>query len=241
MRCLMVAILLSGPVLVSTCGGTTSKAAPGSSDSGTPDSGTPISGAFGGPCTPEEEFNPRFPAFDVHEVTVEAQSLECATHICLVNHFQGRVSCPYGQAVDGSPRQGATAECADNNPLSGRAPGCCTPGIPQAVTGPLSNNMPVDLTTQQTVPGQCTQRTADKAVYCSCRCANVGGTTNDGATYCTCPGGYSCTQLPFDIGVNGPLSGAYCIKGGTQYDPNQSCTACDPAIGGCGQAQWVAQ
>src|SRR6187549_2052480 len=55
------------------------------------------SGGVGDPCTPEDEYNPDFAGFKVTEENIESRSFQCATRICLVNHFQGRVSCPLGQ------------------------------------------------------------------------------------------------------------------------------------------------
>src|SRR6185295_9404474 len=55
------------------------------------------SGGVGDPCTPEDEYNPEFAGFKVTEENIESRSFQCATRICLVNHFQGRVSCPQGQ------------------------------------------------------------------------------------------------------------------------------------------------
>jgi hypothetical protein len=55
------------------------------------------SGGIGDPCTPEEEYNPQFAGFKVTEENIESRSFQCQTRICLVNHFQGRVSCPLGQ------------------------------------------------------------------------------------------------------------------------------------------------
>ena len=82
----------------------------------------------------------------------------------------------------------------------------------------------------------CTDRTADKAVYCSCRCENVDGQTNDGAVYCQCPSGFSCTQLVTPIGAgNAGLTGGYCIKNNTAFDIATSCSVlCDPATSNCG-------
>jgi hypothetical protein len=76
----------------------------------------------------------------------------------------------------------------------------------------------------------CTDRTADKAVYCSCRCANIDGRTDDGANYCTCPDGFTCEQLVTSIGQGDTgLTGAYCIKAGTKFDLGSSCSVpCDP-------------
>ena len=57
------------------------------------------SGGVGDPCTPEEESQSSFGGFDISEEYIESRSFQCATRICLVNHFQGRVSCPLGQSA----------------------------------------------------------------------------------------------------------------------------------------------
>ena len=91
----------------------------------------------------------------------------------------------------------------------------------EIATEPLS--IVIDTTNKE---AQCPARTADKAVYCSCRCANINNQTNDGANYCTCPDGFSCQQLVTSIGEgNEGLTGAYCVKAGTEYDPNTPCAA----------------
>jgi hypothetical protein len=206
----------------------------------------------GDPCIPEQEYDPSFAGFDPREVNVESKSFQCQTRLCLVNHFQGRVSCPYGQ--------NSTATSADNvtgvnEPCNNQKPGdqksaCCTPGIYQQVKptssittgGGDAGMMPG---TNFEVKPNCTDRTANVAVYCSCRCANVDGKTDDGANYCTCPDGYDCSQLVAQTGVAGEnLTGAYCVKHNTQYNPLTSCTGgagCDPTTasgkpGYCGPA-----
>lgn len=55
------------------------------------------SGGVGDPCIPEDEYSPQFAGFKVTEENIESRSFQCQTRICLVNHFQGRVSCPAGQ------------------------------------------------------------------------------------------------------------------------------------------------
>ena len=76
---------------------------------------------------------------------VELGSRQCASGLCLVNHFRGRVTCPYGQpdAQETSP----DARCA----------------VPPSGT-PVS----VGVNPQHTI-----RRSAD-SVYCSCRCAGPG-------------------------------------------------------------------
>jgi hypothetical protein len=206
----------------------------------------------GDPCTPEQEYDPTFLGFQATEVNVESKSFDCQTRLCLANHFQGRVSCPYGQTKTGGPpattSSGAPYTDKNGNPIGA----CVLPGggvdnpdggaptadqVSQAVTGDPATD-PTDLATVQP---QCRDRTGGtngSAVYCSCRCANVDGQTNDGAVYCACPEGFSCTQLVSSIGAGDTgLTGAYCIKSGTQYDAVNSCTSaghCDATQQNCG-------
>jgi hypothetical protein len=62
---------------------------------------TPALGAaVGAPCVPSDEYRPTFNDYALAEVVLDDQSRACDSGICLVNHFQGRVSCPYGQTQD---------------------------------------------------------------------------------------------------------------------------------------------
>ena len=86
------------------------------------------------------------------------------------------------------------------------------------------------------VEPQCVDRKAADVVTWSCRCANAAGATNDGATYCGCPDGTTCTQLVVPIAPNsGPdISGAYCINAGTAYQSFSVCLqSCDPNVAPC--------
>ena len=171
----------------------------------------------GDPCVPEQEYNADFNGFSADEVNVESKSFQCQTRLCLVNHFRGRVSCKYGQenASDSATR-------------------CVLPG---GTRGDDASKV-VGANGNEKVPAQCVDRQADNAVYCSCRCANLDGKTDDGANYCTCPDGFECTQLVSSIGVGDTgLTGAYCVKSGTKYDRATACsTDCDRASGNCGTA-----
>lgn len=62
--------------------------------------GCPAEG-IGDECVPEDEYSPTFSAFALGEVSTESRSFQCQSRLCLVNHFQGRVSCPYGQVAAG--------------------------------------------------------------------------------------------------------------------------------------------
>lgn len=95
----------------------------------------------GDPCIPEDEYSDTFSGFAVTEVNTESRSFQCRSRMCLVNHFQGRVSCPYGQ----SDEQAASD------------PRCALPGGSEPVL--------------TAVKPQLVGRRTDDAVYCSCRCA----------------------------------------------------------------------
>ena len=89
---------------------------------------------------------------------------------------------------------------------------------------------------QGDVSPQCLDRRAANVVTWSCRCANAAGRTDDGATYCGCPDGTTCAQLVAPVApASGPdISGAYCIKTGTQYESFNSCLqSCDPSLTNC--------
>jgi hypothetical protein len=199
----------------------------------------------GDPCTPEQEYDPQFLGFAVGEVNVESKSFDCQTRLCLANHFQGRVTCPYGQTKAGGPpatqSNGNPYPDSNGNPIAA----CEIPGSGPAQsngtlpTGAAITGTPGDTTDGALVQAQCVERDALNAVYCSCRCANVNNQTNDGAAYCACPDGYTCQQLVTPIGSNDTgLTGAYCIKNKTQYDSISQCTSagdnCNAANKNCG-------
>jgi len=171
------------------------------------------SGGVGDPCIPEDEYKLNFNGFALTEVNVESRSFQCETRVCIVNHFQGRVSCPYGQA---DPE---TSGLTSTDRARCRVPGTdgktCTDGAGNvaACNGEMNNvdgiRVPVD--------PQLIYRAAQDTVYCSCRCAGP----DPAARYCECPSGFVCEELVREIGVpgRGQLVGSYCIKPGTLYDP----------------------
>lgn len=79
------------------------------------------SGGVGDPCTPEDEFRENFAGFDLTEANIESRSFQCQTRVCLVNHFQGRVSCPAGQQ--------APTNCSDNEGACGADETCSAGGV----------------------------------------------------------------------------------------------------------------
>jgi hypothetical protein len=151
------------------------------------------SGGVGDPCTPEDEYFDSFSGFSLTEVNVESRSFQCETRVCLVNKFQGRVSCPYG--TKGTP--------PDPTSNVEHALPCVVPGFGGNV------QVPVD--------PQRTERPPELAVYCSCRCNGV----DPNARYCECPSGFSCTELVSDQGGEQgqtELAGSYCIRSGSNVD-----------------------
>lgn len=163
-------------------------------------------GGVGDPCIPEDEYQQTFTGYSEDEVNVESRSFQCETRVCLVNHFRGRVSCPYGQLESDKALPG-------NDPKRCRIPG--TTGV-----------NPVDQIIVPVNP-QLTKRRADDSVYCSCRCANAQGGKDDGARYCDCPSGFTCEKLLDDLGLgSSQLAGSYCIKDGTKYDPTDTGLSC---------------
>ncbi|MCA9645356.1 MAG: hypothetical protein KC492_31910 [Myxococcales bacterium] len=149
----------------------------------------------GEPCVPHDENNSKFSGFSADEVSVETGTPACQTQLCLINKFQGRVTCPYGAT-------GTEGEC----PLPGTDPNSSDPADKVSVA----------------VAPQLVDRREDDAVYCSCRCANSDGRTDDGAAYCACPTGFSCEQLLGDVGVgdSASIAGGYCVKAGTNQAPS---------------------
>jgi hypothetical protein len=108
------------------------------------------SGGVGDPCLPEDEYDPQFAGFKVTEENIESRSFQCQTRICLVNHFQGRVSCPLGQ----------------------EAPPTCTPGQPGCTNCVLSESYyapDCDPTKQDGGNSQCLSGVCDSAgAFCRC-------------------------------------------------------------------------
>jgi hypothetical protein len=183
------------------------------------------SGGVGDPCIPEDEYHQTFNGYAPTEVNVESKSFQCETRVCVVNHFQGRVSCPYGQAAANSPdtvTPGTATYKPPTDPARCRIPGTdgkhCVDGNMKPVacsdgTGPgLTNIDEISVP----VESQLIYRNAQDTVYCSCRCKGPDTT----AKYCECPSGYVCSELVRELGL-GPsqLAGSYCLKSGTVYDP----------------------
>jgi hypothetical protein len=155
------------------------------------------SGGVGDPCTPEDEFFDTFSGFALSEINVESRSFQCETRVCLVNKFQGRVSCPYG--TNGTAADpGAVATVDHNLP-------CEVPQFGGYVSVP--------------VPAQLIERSPEVAVYCSCRCAGA----DPNARYCECPSGFECAEIVVNQTNQNTgqeqLAGSYCVRSGSDVDP----------------------
>jgi hypothetical protein len=211
-------------------------------------------GGVGDPCIPEAEYDTCFAGFSQTEVNTESRSFQCQTRLCLVNHFQGRVSCPYGQVAAGTGNlpactgSEATGCCSDGtSPMGGGPFTACTAAAPcptqaactipggATVIGSSDSGIAQQYAIQVTVPPQMTPRQTANAVYCSCRCQNAEGKTDDGEVYCGCPDGYVCQQLVTQISSgNANLAGGYCIKPPAYNSLTVGeQTACDPTHNPC--------
>ncbi len=144
-------------------GGGTGSASTGSAG------GTEGNDQVGPACRTVDDLDPNFAGFNVGFLTVEIGDPSCVTGVCIVDHFQGRVTCPYGQ----------TEEEIQSLPASA--------GARCRVNGAMGW-MPVTVP----VAPQLLARRAEQVVYCSCEC---DGPPSPDKSYCTCPSGFACTAF----------------------------------------------
>jgi hypothetical protein len=57
-------------------------------------------GGLGDLCIPEDDDFPEFSGFSLGEVNLATGDLQCRSEVCMVDQFQGRVTCPEGN-LDG--------------------------------------------------------------------------------------------------------------------------------------------
>lgn len=69
-------------------------------------------GALGDFCMPPDEYSTAFSGFDDGETNVATGYAGCESGICLVHHFRGRASCPYGSEF------GTTCETPAGEPVT---------------------------------------------------------------------------------------------------------------------------
>jgi hypothetical protein len=171
-------------------------------------------GGVGDPCVADpDEYVETFSGYSVGEVNVTSRSYDCESRVCLVNNFQGRVSCPYGS--NGPPE----LIQADDRQTVTHSDQCFLPGGLGTVQVP--------------VRPQRLERQPEDAVYCSCRCNGP----DPNARYCECPSGFECRELvpPSDTGPSG-RAGSYCIRSGTFVENvgDISQDVCDWDLQNCG-------
>jgi hypothetical protein len=196
-------------------------------------------GGVGDPCVPEDEYVSTFSGYQDTEVNVESRSFQCETRVCLVNHFRGRVSCPYGQSQETADAAKAAGDGSQGIHTGGEA--CRIPGtrgdkLGDAITVPVPAQY--YRRSAKASPARTGQGRVEDSVYCSCRCANAEGSTDDGARYCECPSGFTCRKLIDNLGLGSTqLAGSYCIREGTDWniseDRGESCSA---TIANCGNS-----
>lgn len=139
--------------------------------------------AVGSECTPRSESAAQFSGFKITEDTLELNAPECGGGHCMINHFQGRVSCPLGQPAptDGAGEHGCVPEPAGDGEW-GR--GSCVTGF---TCRPVASTSAV-----------CDPAEGEEA---DIFCANVGqGPCNEGG-YCECATDTDCPSFPGVIPV----------------------------------------
>jgi hypothetical protein len=196
------------------------------------------SGGVGDPCVPDEEYTSSFSGFDVAEEYIESRSFQCATRICLVNHFQGRVSCPLGQSA------------ADVHPCAGPEDTSCGAGVsclPSGTFAPICGACD-PATDPSCAPMPCpTGLTCDPSRgVCTCDSAKSATLTVDGTAYacsyfdatCVPTGEKACTGVLQNYLCHTP--GACQTEGASPAD-NQGKACCAPGsdtpigVSVCGQ------
>jgi hypothetical protein len=162
-------------------------------------------GGIGSPCVPSIEHQPTFSGFSLSDASIELGAAACETDVCLVNHFQGRVSCPNGQDPD----------------LTNAAARCRLPA---------SDDLEL---VQVAVEPQFADRPPASAVYCSCRCAGPGPgpfcTCPNGFVCNEVMPQTGIDEAEFFV------AGSYCVKSGTDFDPiNPPAEICSDTEKNCG-------
>src|SRR5262249_24141017 len=157
--------------------------------------------AVGDPCTPEQEFAVNTGGANPDDLTIDVNSVQCETRVCLSLYFQGRVTCPFGNNAALS-QTGTCSQVGDHRnwyTLDGTASGqLCCPVPGDAEQTPI----------RSPVSAQCGKRQVGDSVYCSCRCDipdpnSIPGITDQEKNeldkskvqLCDCPSGYACVPL----------------------------------------------
>ena len=179
----------------------------------------------GDPCIPEIEFASNSGSAQALDLSIDVNSVQCDTRVCLQHYFQGRVSCPFGNH-NVSGQTGKCAQVGDRRgyyTIGGQDNGTlCCPVIGDVDQKPIANP----------VQAQCSGRQAKDAVYCSCRCDVPSDPDIDRGqvTLCKCGDGFAC--VPLCDATHGGCAllpkgkwGSYCVKQGklgSDFDPEKS-------------------
>jgi len=158
---------------------------------------------LGLPCAPGDERQSEFAGFASSEIAIETAAPTCGTGVCLVHHFQGRTSCPYGQT-----------ESEATSPTS----------KPEAQLCHTPSGTTFDERVRVAVAPQLVGRRAAEVVHCSCRCAGADPT----ASYCACSRGFVCRELIERVpGVDDHgLAGSYCVRETDRFEVGSDGPAC---------------
>ncbi|MEZ4440296.1 MAG: hypothetical protein R3B72_14460 [Polyangiaceae bacterium] len=149
------------------------------------------SGGVGDPCVPEDEYKDSFAGFNLSEENIESRSFQCQTRICLVNHFQGRVTCPNGQGIPQNCNDpNVTCQSIVNQVTGEMVDTTCTPG---GVI--LTSCDPTPCGEQGADPKDCNDPDLNGG---NPTCA--GNVCNSTGRFCecnsgSCPGDYRCCPL----------------------------------------------
>jgi hypothetical protein len=175
--------------------------------------------AVGTACVSDDEYSTTASGFTIDQVTVEVGAPSCDGRVCLINRFQGRVTCPYG-ALDSDVRR--FVELRDEDPVAAleflRTPNPQHGELPQVCLLPGRDGSQVDDFVIESVRPQLETRSPSDSVYCSCRCAGPPGAEDPAggaAQYCECGEGFTCEHLLDDLGFGNAASGSYCVREGT--------------------------
>ena len=71
--------------------------------------------SVGTACIPSQERVATFGGFNQRAVTLDENNAACPGAVCLVNHFQGLTTCPYGQDTEAHPANGGAVACSVRN------------------------------------------------------------------------------------------------------------------------------
>jgi hypothetical protein len=156
----------------------------------------------GSPCLPLQEIRSNFADFHVTDVTLDLGTPACDSGICLVNHFEGRVSCPYGQLADDVDAGNA---------------GCFVPGADVSVTTPVEAQL-VSRRPEDTVTCSCQCKGPGPGPYCDCPSGTVCAPLVDsvGVAAADAHVGSYCIARGTEYEPSGPISFVRCGEAGAE-------------------------